>query len=375
MKRVLIFGMTEVAGGVESFLMNYYRHADKSILQFDFLCNSHNKIAYEDEALAMGSRTYHITARSKNLFLYRKELKQFFDKHANEYDTIWVNLNSLANIDYLKMAKKYGIKRRIVHSHNASNMDSKLRGLLHRINRKQIKKYATDYWACSNAAASWFYPKELMSSVQIITNAIDVDKTKFDDNKRKKYRQIVKNYCDDDNTDQYIIGNVGRLHFQKNQLFILDIFAQLEKELPQARLVLVGIGPDEAELKNKAKELDISKKVYFAGQSNDIQGWLSAMDLLLFPSKFEGLSIAALEAQANGLPVLASSKVIPESVHINRNYHVLSLEEPCDQWCKRIIEIKQNEHREKQNVIKNNFQKAGFDIDKSSSALYEFLLG
>jgi glycosyltransferase involved in cell wall biosynthesis len=115
--------------------------------------------------------------------------------------------------------------------------------------------------------------------------------------------------------------------------------------------------------------------VYFAGQSNDIQGWLSAMDLFLFPSEFEGLSIAALEAQANGIPVLASSKVIPESVQINRNYHVLSLEEPCDKWCKRIIEIKQNECREKQNVIKNNFQKAGFDIGKSSSALYEFLLG
>lgn len=155
MFRILVFGMTENPGGVESFLMNYFRHIDKSKIQFDFLCNSHEFIAYEEEIRSSGSRIFHITARSKHWKKYSKELKKVFAGHASEWDAIWVNVCSLANIDYLKMAKKYGITKRIIHSHNSQNMDSWLRGILHKWNRLCLAGYATDFWACSENAARW----------------------------------------------------------------------------------------------------------------------------------------------------------------------------------------------------------------------------
>lgn len=137
MKRILVFGMTENPGGVESFLMNYYRHIDRSRIQFDFLANSHESVAYEQEIISMGARVFHITARSENLKVYKKELKRLFVEHSAEWQAIWVNVCSLANIDYLKIAKQFGIKKRIIHSHNSQNMDSKLRGILHNINKEK----------------------------------------------------------------------------------------------------------------------------------------------------------------------------------------------------------------------------------------------
>lgn len=127
-----------------------------------------------------------VTARRDNPVRYKKEMKAFFKEHAAEYDVIWVNLCSLANIDYLKMAKKYGIPVRIIHSHNSRNMDSRLRGILHKINKKKIGRIATDYWACSYEAAKWFYPDKIINSDQyrLIYNAIDTSSYRFNEDIR-----------------------------------------------------------------------------------------------------------------------------------------------------------------------------------------------
>lgn len=247
MYNILVFGMTENPGGVESFLMNYYRYIDKSKFQFDFLCNSYEKVAYEDEILKLGGKTFHFPARSRNPVEYYKALKHFFGNYGKKYCAIWVNVSSLANIDYLKFAKKCGIPKRIIHSHNSKNMDNKWRGLLHWINRKTIAQYATDYWACSEEAADWFYEKLLRKDVVIIRNAIDVEKMAFDNAKRTIIRKTL------DWEDNFIIGNIGRLHFQKNQMFILEIFSEVQKQISSARLVLVGQGEDETKLKKKQK--------------------------------------------------------------------------------------------------------------------------
>ena len=233
MNRILVFGMTENPGGVESVIMNYYRNIDRTKIQFDFLCNSYEKIAYEDEILKLGGKTIHFPARSKDYFGYKRKLESFFKEHAKEYAAIWVNVCSLANIDYLKIAKKYGIKKRVIHSHNSQNMDGKLRGYLHQYNKKHIDTYATDFWACSEDAAKWFYDEPILKKCVLIHNAIDVDKMKFDPAARQKIRsQFGWEDC-------YILGNIGRLHFQKNQSFILDVFAELLQSKQEARLVLV----------------------------------------------------------------------------------------------------------------------------------------
>ena len=367
MYKVLIFGMTENPGGVESFLLNYYRKLDKKKIQFDFSCNSYRPVAYEEELLAMGGRTFHFPARSENMVEYRKKLKEFFSMHAKEYQAIWVNVCSLANIDYLKLAAKYGIAKRIIHSHNSQNMDSRLRGILHNINKKLISKYATDFWACSKEAAKWFYTKKVLPQAQIIHNAIDVERMSYDESKRIKYRKSIA--CE----DKFLIGNVGRLHFQKNQMFLLDIFQKVAEQDTTAELVLIGQGEDEAALKQKAMDLHIEEKVHFMGMQQDIPGWLSAFDLFLFPSVFEGLSIAALEAEANGIAVLASVDVIPEEIRINSNFIFCSLNESAETWAKKVMQMKSISRMAPQE-IKYNFRKRGYDITEEVHRLEKMLV-
>lgn len=369
MKKIIVFGMTENPGGVESFLMNYYRKMNHNNVHLDFLCNSYNKIAYEDELISYGSKTFHFTPRRENPVVFHRELNDFFQKHAKEYDAIWVNVSSLANIDYLKLAKKYDIPKRIIHSHNSRNMDGRLRGLLHEHNRKIIDKYATDFWACSQDAAKWFYRDDLMSKVKIIHNAIDVSKYQFDPEKRKNIR---KQLGIDENS--YVMGNVGRLHFQKNQIFALDIVAALKKKKSDVYLILVGQGEDETKLREKCSKLGIEKQVIFAGMQKDIPGWLSTFDLFLFPSLFEGLSIAALEAQADGLPVLASNKVIPEELKINDNFQFFSLDQSAEEWADQIYGNLQYQKRADEAHIVKQFKEKGYLIDEEAPRLEKMLM-
>lgn len=369
MYKVLLFGLNENPGGVESFIYNYYKYIDKTVFSFDFLCNTHNKVAYEDEIKKLGGKFIHIAMRSEHPILYKKELTNFFKKNAKNYDAIWVNVCSLANVDYLKYAKKYGIKRRIIHSHNSRNMDNRIRKLLHEKNKKNIENLATDYWACSNEAAEWFYPNDLLPKVKIIKNAIEITKYEFDVKKRNAIREALKV---DDNT--YVIGNVGRLHFQKNQKFAIDILAEYIKLDSNCKLVFVGQGEDLDSLKALAAEKDLNDKIFFAGVQDDIPAWLSAFDLFLFPSLFEGLSIAALEAQANGLPMLASSDVIAKETKVNENMTFLSLSNSAKIWADKIYDIKNTTTRIDSDKVKVNFIKNGYEIRNEVKVLERNLI-
>lgn len=367
MHKILVFGMTENPGGVESFLYNYISEMNLAEFQFDFLCNSYEKVAYEDKLIQRGCKMIHFTARSKNYGKYKQEIQTFFSNHGKEYECIWVNVSSLANIDYLKYARKYGIPKRIIHSHNSKNMDSRLRGALHHLNRLVIQKYATDYWACSEAASHWFYRDSLKDQVQIIHNAISTERMQFDPKKRQQLREQLGF------ADSYIMGNVGRLHFQKNQEFLLKIFASVGKKKPDARLVLVGQGEDEEKLKKLASELGIEKKIYWAGVQQDICQWLSAFDLFVFPSRFEGAPIAALEAQANGLPMLTSKQAVPENCILNGNCKRISLDAPLEEWTDTLLQMAETSRREEESVIRQNFIKGGYDIHTEVKKLEKLL--
>lgn len=369
MKRILVFGMTENPGGVESFLVNYYRHFDRSKLQLDFLCNSYDPVAYEDELLALGGRTFHIIARNKNPFKYRQELRSLYDTHAAEWTAVWVNVSSLANIDYLIMAKQFNIPKRIIHSHNSKNMDSRLRGLLHARNRTIVDRFATDFWACSKDAAEWFYRPDLMDRVHLISNAIDVSQMSYRGSDRDRIRQSLGIA-----SDEVVFGNVGRLHFQKNQSFAIDVFHDFYLKHPRSKLILVGQGEDEEKLRLKCNTLGLESAVIFAGVQTDISAWLSSFDLFLFPSVFEGLGIAALEAQANGLPVLASSDVIPSDVKINPNFHFFSLQQNTASWAEKATSILSENGRLSDSEIITNFSRKGYEIHSAANILETLLL-
>ena len=364
MKKILVFGMTDNPGGVESFLMAYYRKIDREKLQFDFLCNN-KTVAYEDEISSLGGRIFKICARSENPAKYNSDLNTFFSQHAGEYSAIWVNVCSLANIDYLKAAKKYGIKTRIIHSHNAQNMDSRLRGILHRINRLFISKYATHFWACTALAADWFYSKKLQRSPSFreIKNAIDCEAFAFSQDARLEVRRELSL------ENNLVIGNVGRLHYQKNQFFLLDIFFEILKARDDARLMLIGGGEDEEALRQKAQDLKISDKVLFLGVRSDIPRLMSAMDIFLLPSRFEGLGIVLIEAQAAGLPSFTSDKVVPLDAKVTELLQFIDLSASPKEWAERVLEKADGNLRP--DYIKE-ITAAGYNINTQAYALQDF---
>lgn len=366
MYNVLVFGMSSNSGGIETFLISNYKKIDSTKIHFDFLCNSYQKIAYEDEIKRAGSKIFKVAMRSKHPFRYRRELNSFFKENAQNYDCIWVNVNSLANIDYLKLAKKYGIKRRIIHSHNSKNMDGKLRGYLHAYNKKRIQKYATDFWACSTVAAEWMYPTSV--KYQIIRNAINIQNTHFDKDKRESIRKKMNL------SDAFVIGHVGRLDFQKNQKFILKLFPKIKRQIPNAKVIFVGVGEDKEELLSTIKELNLQHDVFLVGAQTDMTAWYSAFDMLLFPSLFEGLSVALLEAQANGLPILASDRVSPKEIEVNNNINFLSLSASENRWVDEIKNIFVKNIRIDENTIQSNFKEKRYDINFESKCLENKLL-
>lgn len=359
MKRILVFGMTENPGGIESVIMNYYRHFDKNKVCLDFLCNTET-VAYEEEIKKIGGNIYKITARSKNYTAYKKDINSFFKNNANRYDAIWVNVCSLANIDYLKYAKKYGIKTRIVHCHNSQNMDSFLRGLLHKYNKLFLKKYATDFWSCSENASSWFYSKRIISSNKffVMNNAIEYDKFKFNEQIRKKVRKAMK-------LDNLLVfGNVGRLHFQKNQAFALRVFSKYLKCNSNAVFLLIGDGEDKDKLLKLAKELSISDKVFFLGVRDDVAQLLQAIDILLFPSLFEGLSLSLIEAQASKTLVFTSTNVSSETKMSDSIFYIDLANE--DEWINQIVIQNKKYKRPK---ATDEIKDRGFDINQEAKKI------
>lgn len=364
LKKILIFGMGDNLGGVESVIYNYYTHFNKRKIHADFLTNC-EKMVHEDEIIAAGSKVYKITQRSKNYFQYRKDLKDFFDKHGHEYDTIWVNICLLSNIDYLKYAKKYGIKKRIIHCHNSKNMGSFINGICHNFNKLFISRYATDFWTCSHEASKFFFSKKIMNSSKylLINNAIDYDKYKYN----KSVRNKIRNKMNWDN--KVVIGNVGRLHFQKNQEFAIKVFKELNKKIPNSVFVIVGDGPDGDKLKQLVNELKLGDKVEFLGMRNDIPELLQAMDIFLFPSLFEGLSIALIEAQASGILIATSNNVSAET-KMSDNIHFWSLDMTASEWAKLILKEYKSYNREK---AINDIINKGFDIKQEAKKIEDII--
>lgn len=369
MYKVLVFGMTSNYGGVESVIINYYKNFDRSKIHFDFICNTPDKIAYEDELESMGSKIYHLPKKRKNPIRYFSKLNYFFDNYAQDFDCLWFNVNNLVNIDCLRLAKKYGIKRRIVHSHNSRMLDDGAEGYIkkyiHKYHKRKIGLYATDLWACSNDAAKWMFPQALFYRLKIIKNAINVDLYKFQENKREYLRKKYRLH------NSFVIGNVGRLSYQKNQIFLLKVFKKFQEKNKNSKLVLMGDGEKKNELKLEARKLNIEDDVLFLGMVKDTASWYSAFDVFAFPSLFEGLGIAGIEAQANGLPVIATKDKIPYEIKINNNFEFIELDNSTNEWVEGLTKFKRITN---QKQISNNFKEKGFDIFSAKDYLEKMFL-
>lgn len=294
--------------GVASFIMNYYRNIDRKKVQFDFLYFEKADKEIIEEIVRLGGKVYFVQKPSlKHIFETYKEFNLIFHDNANEY--IAVHLHEVYLVHFINhFVKKYKIKHLITHAHTTKYSDNPKNALRNKIMCLGLNKAATDYFACSKAAGEFYYGKEAVANglVKVIPNAIDLEKYKFNQAIREKFRKSLNI------EDKFVVGHIGRMSPQKNQIFLLKVFAEVKKSKNNAVLLMVGDGPLKLEMENEILKLGLADSVILLGVRNDVPNLLMTMDVFVLPSLFEGLGIVAIEAQATGLKCILSEEVPKE---------------------------------------------------------------
>lgn len=347
-------------GGVESVIMNYYEHIDRTKVQFDFIVHNDNKIDITDKVQAMGGRVYKVTPYYKNPIAFTYDIFKIIK--ANHYRIVHSNMNTLS-VFPLFAAWMAGTPIRILHNHSTSSPGETKRNVMKFILRPFAKFLANRYLACSHLAGEWMYGKKMMDSekVTIINNAIDLKKYAFDPSKRKGLRKKLGL------ANELVIGHVGRFMYQKNHDFLVDVFNKISQNCPSAILLLIGDGPLRPTIEKKVKMLGLAKKVKFLGLRNDVQDLYNVMDIFILPSHYEGLPVVGVEAQANGLPCLFSTNVTKET-QLTHSAEFLNLSSGAAKWAETVLSIR----CERNKNVEDEMKKANFEIQDCANFLTNF---
>lgn len=344
-------------GGLETMLMNYYRHVDKSIIQFDFLVHRTKRGTFDDEIESMGGKIYRLPKLNPFSKHYKQALGNFFDEHP-EYQIIHVHQDCLSSV-ILKVAKKHGIKVRIAHSHSSSQ-NKDLKYPIKLFYKHLIPIYATDLFACSNEAGKWMFNG---APFTVLNNAIDAKKYIYDEDKRNQMRTKLGI-----EPSEVVLGHVGRFSPPKNHDYLIDIFYEFQKT-HHAKLLLVGDGKSREKIAEKVKNLEIEDKVIFTGIRSDVEDLMQAMDVFVFPSIYEGLPLTIIEAQASGLPCLISDKV-PIECKKTQLVHQLELSKKPSVWSNTVELLAKNSRYNTYDEIRLS----KFDIEDNAMWLEEYYL-
>jgi glycosyltransferase involved in cell wall biosynthesis len=363
--RCLVFGLHNAIGGIERYIYNYYPFLMENGVQLDFV-SPYPTLAFQRSFLKKGSKIYSVPNFKKRPVEYSKKIYRIIKE--GRYDIVYVNMLSAANVLPFVIARKARVKRIIAHSHNNDTPKGLIRKILHSVNYKLVELLATDFWACSQEAGRWLFPNIETKKVVIIPNAIPMSSFAFSKNARYSIR---KKLCI--RPDTFVFGHVGRFEDQKNHLFLISLFGELCRIEKNVKLLLVGDGVLRSSIEAEIHQLRLEKQVQIIGSVQDIAPYYSAMDAFLFPSKFEGFGMAALEAQVSGLPCVVSDR-LSSSVNLT-NIQYVSLKQ-MNQWidrCMKLIaqgEIRDNERRNQYTLCK----KSNFSIENAEKRLLNCFL-
>ncbi len=356
-------------GGQESFIMNIYRNINKNTIQMDFYtpyyCDNEN---YKKEIEHFGGKIYADNGRFTDNHGDKKDftrnLKHFLKNH--KYEIVHIHSGSIFSLFFgAKIAKKSGVESVIIHSHCGGFNNLKYR-LIKKYTGMFMKKYVDYYFACSNLAAEWKFPKKIIENKEyiLINNGINTKKMFYNPVIRDEYRHkhdLKKNT---------VFIHVGRFSIQKNHLFLIDIFNEIHKIDKNTILLLVGSGETQDEVREKVDTLGIKDCVKFLGIRSDINELLNASDAFILPSLFEGLPVVGVEAQATGLPVFTSTEVTRELPIEDLSFYY-KLDDKPSTWAKKILkEIKTFKRR---NTTEELIGKS-YDIKDSAKKLQDLYL-
>lgn len=343
--------------GLETMLMNYYRNIDRTQIQFDFLTHRPNKSDYDDEILSLGGKVYYAPRLyPQNYPAYFKWMEKFFKEHP-EYKIVHSHIDSMSYLPLLA-AKKAGVPVRIAHSHNTA-IDKDFKYPLKQYFRFKINSVCNERLACGQEAGEFLFGNK---DFKVIPNAIDAEKFYFDEEIRGKKREELGI------TDEFVVGHVGRISYQKNHKFLIEIFNELLRTEPNSILLLVGVGEKEEDVRKQIHKLGIDEKVKFLGNRSDVNELYQAMDVFVMPSFFEGIPVVGVEAQFADLPCVFSDKV-PKEVKFNEKCEFVSLDKSAKEWASVVKQNKQwiERHSDK-------MESSPYRIENSKTLLQRFYL-
>lgn len=361
-KRLLCIVGSMNAGGAETFLMKIYRTLDKSKYQMDFYVTTQNEGFYDREILLMGGKIFRSVPKSKGFLMSFKAIKNVVRNENYQY-VLRISQHSLSTLDLLA-AKLGGAQTLVFRSSNSSTGGGWINRALHNLFKWLPMTIPTVKIAPSTEAAEFMFGKKCVKKgkATIVNNAIPLDKFMFKQYKRDKIRSELNI------KDEFVVGHIGRFNFQKNHNFLIYIFAEIVKKHNNSKLVLVGKGELEKDIKEKIKNQGLNNKVVFMGVRADIPDIMMAFDVFIFPSLFEGLPNTVIEAQATGLPCIISDAITKE-VKITDLVKYISLRELPIKWADTALKYKDVDRKS----VEETFIIKGYDIESTTKRLEQLI--
>ncbi|MGZ0043302.1 glycosyltransferase [Paenibacillus ottowii] len=365
--KVLQFPIANTRGGITQYALKNWEFIDKDRFQFDFATRS-KSLDFADELLAQGCKIHYLSCSSEESeSQFIKEVHQILDE---DYDVIHLHTSFWKGFLVEQLAIERNCPMVIVHSHSTmiDTLDDHQR-------EKSIEKhnfyrntfpleYATHFSACSKLAAEWLFGEQVLrENIQILNNAIDVDKYRFSPEIRDNYRKKLNL------EGKFVLGHIGRFVYQKNHVMLIEIFREVYRNNANARLMLIGVGELESNIRQLVKEYGLENEVSFLGKRSDVASLLQAMDIFLLPSHFEGLGIVLIEAQAAGLKCLTSIDV-PVEAKITPNLKFLPYN--VSEWVSNILQVENGYVRENNNHL---IRQAGYDLKKQIRIIEKLYAG
>ena len=325
--KVLHIGMSPNYGGIESFTINMHKYIEKDI-QFDFInIYDNEKIAFQDEHIRLGSKIFNISSRKKNPIKSYMELKKIIKRE--KYDFVHFHCMNFCWPEPILVCQNIKGVQSIVHSHltGFNSNTSKKEKLLDKLGRIRVLHKNYLKLACGVDAGKWLFDK---SNFQVINNGIDIEKYKYKSSFRKKIRDDLK-LADED----IVIGHIGNFSYQKNYPYLIELFSELKKLNTNYKLLLIGDKNKAGEVIELVEKNKLADQVIFTGIITNANEYYSAMDLFVFPSHYEGFSIAMIEAQASGLKCFCSD-TLDKKTDISNNICFLDIKKPAIENAKLI---------------------------------------
>ena len=340
-------------GGVERLLYDYCSRLSQKI-HFDFVVTSDFVGILEKPLIELGCNVFHVTPIRKSIISHVKDMNNILENGS--YDIVHEHSGYKSFIN-LYLAKKQDVKARIAHSHAAHVPETRKSRVLRKLITHITKYYSTNLFACGKDAGQWMWGN---SEFYIMNNAINTRAFQYNFTQRTMLREKYRL------NNKFVIGNVARFTFSKNHVFLIKIFNEIKKIKENAVLVLVGRGEEEGNIKDMVATYNLQDSVIFMGVRNDVSNLYNAMDVFVFPTRYEGLGMVIIEAQANGLKCFTSERVVPKDVKVTNNVRFIDLRKDANYWADLICEV----DPKRDLTALEQVRCAGYDLDIEMDNLY-----